>query len=187
LLNAGENEGAGWSGTYFAVVQIPDTFSATDSLETRAVAAGSMEWGFEEAQVKCLSAESACYALQFAVPSATEEIPQMLIANAYTDATRQHVCPYIMDSSVTLAKFCVGSNYADGLMPVSFYSQIEAWHDNFGQTKVLWGDFISATSGGSISLVGECVFLMPLMGKEEEGSNDMQPTLNPSIFDEGKQ
>eukprot|EP01034_Spumella_vulgaris_P039747 gene39747-49121_t len=43
---------------------------------------------------------------------------------------------------------------------------------------------MSATSGGSLTLVGSCVFLLPEMAADKQGGEDMQPTLSPSLFDE---
>eukprot|EP01034_Spumella_vulgaris_P024397 gene24397-30741_t len=170
-----EQEGAGWTGTYYAIIQLPSDDS-TASFATQGVAAGSMEWGFDETQSQCLpsSAES-CFALQMSIAANTEEFPQLILLNAFTDALKTSACPHVMNAATTLARFCTSDSGGD-FVNATFYSQSAAFQNGFGQTPVSWGVFADSQRADSITEIGQCVLYVPLVSTASKSMPTAQPT-----------
>jgi subtilisin family serine protease len=156
-------EGAGWSGTYYAIQRVyksnPPGF--VGSLETSSAGAGTMDWGFEDVKDHCLPLQDACYALQLSIPASIVnndmEYPVLYILDTHLPEHPSVQCPFELNTTVTLAKFCVQASEiagVDATSTVTFYRQQGAY--DLGQALTKWSDVAHAQSEDRITELGKC-------------------------------
>lgn len=135
-----EGGGVGWEGAYYALHRLDDTGLPDSSIASRAVGAGTLEWGFGEYTEVCIPKGTTCYVMEVSIPSATDGLDPILI---FRDAKLHNPdgslsdieCPYILHDNVTFAKICVNDLHSTAR--ITFLGQAKA-PTNFGQTTVDW-------------------------------------------------
>lgn len=192
-------EGAGWSGTYFSVQRLHGTTSPpgfVDSFEVNSAGSGTMDWGFELIKDHCLPLTDACYALQLSIPAALiindMEYPILYFMDTFLTGAPRVNCPFEMNSTVTLAKFCVETGNTPGAAAtttVSFYEQTSSNPFEIGQSKTSWADFSQQISAQHTKKLGTCTGKASYSARAQTmnvydtltQSPSLSPTVNPTV------
>jgi len=162
--------GAGWSGHYYAIMNVSqhDPYNiALNSFSLNSFGATNMEWGFEHVENQCLPAVDACYVMQLSISTAikdksNDDIEDPEIYFFDSDST---LCETSLSIDATLAKICISTSDApDGYatVDVNFFNQ-RNYALNFGQqASMTWNTFVASQDMYNIVDVDYCEFLVPI-------------------------
>eukprot|EP01032_Pedospumella_encystans_P012778 gene12778-14757_t len=181
-------EGAGWAGTYYTIQReystLPPGYEA--SFAANSAGSGSMDWGFEEIVEHCLPAADACYAMQLSIPAITVtkdmEYPVVYMIDTVVPGTTRE-CPFELNTTVTLAKFCLSTSGSTTTGTVTYYTQAGNVYD-LGQAKTSWSDFSKTQAASRLTKVGTCSISMHTVtppSKMPSQSPTKEPTMAPSL------
>lgn len=177
-------EGAGWGGIYYSIQREYDTppLGYEASFATNSAGSGSMDWGFEEIVDHCLPAADACYALQLSIPAITVtqdlEYPVVYILDTVVPGTSRE-CPFELNVTVTLAKFCLTTVGSTTTGTITYYTQSGNVYD-LGQAKTSWSDFARTQEASRLAKVGTCSISMHTATPPSKMPS-VSPTANPSL------
>ena len=170
-----EDQGSGWSGAYYFFQPISASSVPTGG-RAIALSADTLESGYGELKFQCLPLRSQCYALQLSfareyLSADSVEFPQIFIP----DATLQHQkdglndpnelldlinCPYQLNISFPIAKFCVDENDNSGHGFVTFYGKKAGspfTFEDFGQLPESDSTLAAMQSSQYLTPIGRCV------------------------------
>ena len=183
--------GESWKGIYYSIEIMNNNNNSNNNNNNNnnnstIVAAGALQWGYEESRLVCLPSSNAtvssgivdlsaaiCYKLKLSIPSILPEVePFLSFENivSYTDSTgnvkASNECPYMLSLNSTLSTVCI--NEQSLLGSATFFSQND--YEN--------------TSSSSAKVVGSCAFKIifePGIHMNSPVTNYSVPTEAPSI------
>jgi len=192
--------GAGWSGHYYAIMNVSqhDPYNiALNSFSLNSFGATNMEWGFEHVENQCLPAVDACYVMQFSISTAIKDRSNNDIENPaiyfFNSVSEQALCGSKLNVSTTLAKICVSSSATSQNdhhhhhdmfnVDIQLFHQ-EDYKVGFGQlAAILWDDFVQSVDEFNLNFVGNCSIQVPRMQSSynNASSDHIIPSSSPSI------
>jgi len=176
--------GESWKGIYYSIEIMNNNNNSNNGT---IVAAGALQWGYEESRLVCLPSSNAtvlsgiaelksaniCYKLKLSIPSILPEVePFLSFENivSYTDSTgnvkASNECPYMVSLNSTFSTVCI--NEQSLLGSATFFS-----HNDYENT-----------SSSSTKVVGSCTFKIifePGIHMNSSVTNYSVPTEAPSI------
>jgi hypothetical protein len=150
-----EYGGEGWSGAYYTVMS--DLPPDSPPKERYAVS-DALQWDFVQSHDVCVPYEAQCYLVQLSFPAGTRDEPEIYFEKA-TDLSTGGDCPFRLNMSFPLAKFCVPSDKENSsTVSLRFYAQKNSIADlGLRKTNVNYRQYYETfVADSQLRYLGEC-------------------------------
>ena len=190
-----EDQGSGWSGAYYFIQPIGAS-NIPSGDRASALSAGTLESGYGELKFQCLPLQSQCYTLQLSFASEYlledyVEFPQIFIPDAHQNGDIHSPidlldlvhCPYQLNISFPIAKFCVDENDNSGHGFVTFYGKKDNspfTFANFGMLPESASTLVMMQSSQYLTPIGKCVINI-IQVKSPTPQSSRSPTVTSSV------
>ena len=177
-----EDAGAGWSGGFYSVFQMPlpaDNSTSLSHMNSAATLSSTMNWGFELILPLHLPLKPSCHMMKLSLPRGVQTAPMIFFDNTsmlISETDRNYLrdsqgqtfmCPFYMNATNAFAKICTEAVSAQASprptannvnVDISFYhSRLNAsWALSLGTEQTLRQEYQWATARENLTFIGIC-------------------------------